>query len=136
MKEKVFFISFVCILSCMIIYLLGGLVFSSRPVIVKETKDYIYVKKYALYNRDSTVYKYHQPIKYDGIVTKKYKYGAFMGVPGKGGHFVHHYHIDIQFNNTVHKLSGRTYYDMFNEGDKVIVIEKFWPYNDYEYVLK
>ena len=40
MKEKLFFISLACILSGMIIYLLGGLIFSSRPVIVKETNDY------------------------------------------------------------------------------------------------
>ena len=136
MKEKWFFISLACILLSMVIYLLGGLIFSSRPVVVKETKDYIYVKKYALYNRDSTVYKYHQPIKYNGIVTRKYKNGSWTGLPGKGGVFVQHYHVYVQFNNIVHELSGRTYYDMFNEGDKVVVIEKFWPRNDYEYILK
>ena len=109
------------------VYFIVGLAERKPSVIVKQDKEYLYVKKYELYNRDSAVYKYHQPIEYKGVVTYRRRSGGYVGVPGKGGHPVTHYRIKIWYNGSEHCLTGVSYYNRFNEGDSVKITQSFWP---------
>lgn len=124
------------ILIAIIIFLFFGIVFRSKAKIIKETPEYIYVKEYKIYDYDSAIYKYHQPIEYEGVVVDKRRHSGFVGVPGKGGHAVVNHYTTIKYNGKEEELSGRDYYDTFDKGDKVKVIEKFWPWYEVEYTKK
>ena len=43
-------------------YCIAGEIVKKPNVIVKQNSEYLWVKKYTMYNEDSCVYKYHQPI--------------------------------------------------------------------------
>lgn len=116
------------------LYFVFGFIFSSRPKIMKETDEYIYVKEYSLYNRDSTIYRYHQPIEYPGIVTHKRKSGHFVGVVGKGGHHVTDYYIGFEFDNKRVEINDRNLYDKFETNERIKAIEYFWPHHKYDYL--
>ena len=104
--------------------LIGGFV-RKRSVLVKETTEYVYYKQYDIYNKDSGVYKYHKPIIYDGKVVRRRM--NFVGIPGKGGHYVYRTHI--RYNNTEEYIeAGFFYYDKHKEGDDVKVKVTFYPY--------
>ena len=53
-----------------LIGLIIGAIIQKKDVLVKETSDYLYYKEYTIYNLDSTIYKYHKPITYNGIIAK------------------------------------------------------------------
>lgn len=119
---------FICIIIG-ILYVLGYIIVGQierKPnVIIKQDSEYLWVKKYSLYNEDSCIYKYHQPIVYEGEVVNRRR--NFVGVPGKGGHTA--YRTDIRYNkNEEHTEIGWSYYDSHKEGDKVHVKVTFYPF--------
>jgi len=117
------------ILFCCLGYLIVGEIKRSPNVIIKQNSEYLWVKKYSLYNEDSCVYKYHQPIIYEGIVVDRRSY--FTGVPRKGGHQV--YRTDIRYNkNEEYTENGWSYYNSHKEGDKVKVKITFYPWGKIE----
>ena len=114
------------ILFCFLGYLMIGEIKRSPNSITKQNSEYLWVKKYSLYNEDSCVYKYHQPIIYEGIVVNRRR--NFVGVPRKGGHTV--YRTDIHYNiNEEHTETGWSYYNSHKEGDKVKVKVTFYPFH-------
>ena len=113
--------------SIALISLIIGAIVQKKDVLVKETSDYLYYKEYTIYNLDSTIYKYHKPITYNGIITKKYKSSRFVGVPGKGGHRVTDYHLVISYNNKGYEESNSTVYNRFQLNENVKVVETFYP---------
>lgn len=114
------------ILFCCLGYLMVGEIKRSPNVIIKQNLEYLWVKKYSLYNKDSCVYKYHQPIIYEGIVVNRRR--NFDGCPRKGGHTV--YKTDIHYNgNEEHTETGWSYYNSHKEGDKVKVKVTFYPFH-------
>jgi hypothetical protein len=116
------------VVSGLLYVLIGGIV-RKRPVLVKETTEYVYYKQYSIYNKDSCVYKYHKPIIYDGKVVRRRR--NFVGLPGKGGHYAYRTHI--MYNNTEECIElGFIYYDEHKEGDDVKVKVTFYPYEKVE----
>ena len=122
---KIFGISALVILFGWLIY--GGII-TKENVIVKRTSDYIYVKKYSLYNRDSTIYKYPATKIYQGVIQNKRRSSNFVGVPGKGGHFQTNYRTTVSYNNEHHTFTGSSIYHRYKEGDKVKVRVTHYPY--------
>lgn len=122
---KIFGISVLVILFGFLIY--GGII-TKEDVIVKRTSDYLYVKKYSLYNKDSTVYKYPATKIYQGVIIKKRRYSNFVGVPGKGGHHRTNYKTIVSYNNEQHTFTSSSVYYRYKEGDKVKVKVKRYPY--------
>ena len=125
---KNFFTYLFLISLCLILYCLGylavGIIERNPNVIVKQDLEYLWVKTYSLYNEDSCIYKYHQPIVYEGEVIKRKS--NFVGVPGKGGYRV--YKTYIRYNkNEKHIEKRRSYYDTHKEGDKVKIKVSFYP---------
>ena len=122
---KIFGISALVILFGWLIY--GGII-TKEDVIVKRTSDYLYVKEYSFYNKDSTVYKYPATKIYQGIIQNKRRSSNFVGVPGKGGHFQTNYRTTVSYNNEHHTFTGSSVYNKYKEGDKVKVRVTHYPY--------
>ena len=122
---KIFGISVVVTLFGLLIY--GGII-TKEDVIVKRTSDYLYVKKYSLYNKDSTVYKYPATKIYQGVIQNKRRWSNFVGVPGKGGHYRTNYRTTVSYNNEQYTFTGSSMYNKYREGDKVKVKVKYYPY--------
>lgn len=122
---KIFGISALVILFGSLIY--GGII-TKEDVIVKRTSDYLYVKKYSLYNRDSTVYKYPATKTYQGIIQNKRRWSNFTGVPGKGGHYRTNYRTTVSYNNEHYTFTSSSVYNKYKEGDKVKVKVTHYPY--------
>lgn len=110
-------------------YYIVGEIVKKPNVILKQDSEYLWVKEYTMYNEDSCVYKYHQPIIYEGVVVRRYS--NFQGVPGKGGHRV--YRTYIQYNeDKEYTKTGFTYYNHHKEGTKVMVKVTFYPWKNVE----
>ena len=122
---KIFGISALVILFGWLIY--GGII-TKEDVIVKRTSDYLYVKEYSWYNKDSTVYKYPATKIYQGVIQNKHRSSNFVGVPGKGGHFVTNYRTTVSYNNEHHTFTGSSIYCRYKKGDKVKVRVTHYPY--------
>ena len=122
---KIFGISALVILFGWLIY--GGII-TKEDVIVKRTSDYLYVKEYSFYNKDSTVYKYPATKIYQGVIQNKRRSSNFVGVPGKGGHFQTNYRTTVSYNNEHHTFTGSSIYCRYKEGDKVKVRVTHYPY--------
>ena len=122
---KIFGISALVILFGWLIY--GGII-TKEDVIVKRTSDYVYVKEYSWYNKDSTVYKYPATKKYQGVIQNKRRSSNFVGVPGKCGHFQTNYRSTVSYNNEHHTFTGSSLYCRYKKGDKVKVKVKHNPY--------
>jgi len=133
-KTNFIFGSLITICIGIIIYLIIGCIVQNKDVLVKEDSEYLYYKEYTLYNRDSAVYKYHKPIIYDCTVVNQRKSGGYVGVPGKGGHPVVHYHTTFEYNGKRVEEGGGEYYNRFNVGDKLKVKEIFYPHYRTEYI--
>lgn len=119
-----------------LIGLIIGAIVQKKDVLVKETSDYLYYKEYTIYNLDSTIYKYHKPITYNGIITKKYKSSHFVGIVGKGGHRVTDYHLIVSYNNKGYEESNSTIYNRFQLNENVKVVETFYPEFKIEIIKK
>ena len=122
---KIFGISALVILFGWLIY--GGII-TKEDVIVKRTSDYLYVKEYSFYNKDSTVYKYPATKTYQGVIQNKRRSSNFVGVPGKGGHFQTNYRTTVSYNNEYHTFTGSSIYYRYKKGDKVKVRVTHYPY--------
>lgn len=115
------------------VYCAIGFLEKPRDVIVKDTNEYIYVKKYSLYGSDSAIYKFHKPITYDGIIMEKRHSSNFVGIAGKGGHWVNHYYVTIQYNGNLTKVNDSRMFDNVEKGQTIKVIERFYPSYDVSY---
>lgn len=115
-------------ISTLFIWLVYGGIVTKEDVIVKRTSDYLYVKKYSLYNKDSTVYRYPATKIYQGVIQNKCRSSHYVGVPGKGGHFIPNYRTTVSYNNEQHTFTGSNIYRRYKEGDKVKVKVKRYPY--------
>lgn len=127
---KKLLITFAILFLGWLIYLGIGETVNNPDVIIKETADSIYVKQYSIYNKDSVVRAFKQHKIYEGVVIDKHKHTNFVGIPGKGGHMKTSYRTTIKYNGETHNYNGRNYYDKYNEGDKVRVMEFWYPYHD------
>ena len=127
---KKLLITFAILFLGWLIYLGIGETVNNPDVIIKETADSIYVKQYSIYNKDSVVRAYKQHKIYEGVVIDKHKHTNFVGIPGKGGHMKTSYRTTIKYNGETHNYNGCNYYDKYNEGDKVRVMEFWYPYHD------
>ena len=122
---KIFGISVLVILFGWWIY---GFIVAKEDIIVKRTSDYVYVKEYSWYNKDSTVYKYPATKIYQGVIQNKRRSSNFVGVPGKGGHFQTNYRTTVSYNNEHHTFTGSSIYCRYKKGDKVKVRVTHYPY--------
>lgn len=105
-----------------------GFIVAKKDVIVKRTSDYLYVKEYSWYNKDSTVYRYPATKIYQGVILNKHRSSNFVGVPGKGGHYRTNYRTTVSYNNEQYTFSGSNVYNTYKEGDKVKVRVTHYPY--------
>ena len=129
------FFKIIAITSCIIAVIVAvGELCNTKDRIVKRTPDYIYVMEYSLYDLDSTVYKYKTTKTYVGTISDKNKSSHFVGVVGKGGHFVTNYNMKIKFNNTEVTKDDSELFNKYNIGDKVQVTESWYPY--YKIIIK
>ena len=115
-------------ISTLFIWLVYGGIITKEDVIVKRTSDYLYVKEYSWYNKDSTVYKYPATKIYQGIVKNKHRSSNLVGVPGNGGHFQSNYRPTVSYNNEHHTFTGSGIYCRYKKGDKVKVRVTHYPY--------
>ena len=106
-------------------YCIVGEIVRKPNVILKQDSEYLWVREYTMYNEDSCVYKYHQPIIYEGVVIRRSS--RLQGVPGKGGHKVYRTHIQYNGDEEYTEM-GFTYYVQHKEGTKVNVKVTFYPY--------
>ena len=118
----------ISVLSILFIWWVYGFIVAKKDVIVKRTSDYVYVKEYSWYNKDSTVYKYPATKTYQGVVRNKHRSSNFVGVPGKGGHYRTNYRTTVSYNNEQHTFTGYNLYNKYKEGDKVKVKVMYYPY--------
>ena len=127
-----------------IIFTIIILAFASYPIItpndvlIKEDIEYLYYKEYKWWGLDSCINKYHKPIYYDGKVINKEIRQYIRGVLGKGGHWVTETTITISFDNKTYKdnIENMGYWSNvseYNKGDKVKVIETFYPRHNIKY---
>ena len=119
MKGSTYFIIGILIL---FVWIIVGVVVQKDDVIINETDTHITVKQYSMYNTSSVEKTYRKPIKYDGIVSDKYRRTRRVN-----GHTRRSYYIVVKYNNKEHTLRGREYYNTYEKGDKVIVEERFYP---------
>ena len=115
----------IILLICLLIlfaWIIGGVVTQKDDVIINETDTQITVKQYRMYNADSVIITYKKPIRYDGIVSDKYRRTRRVN-----GHTRRSYYIVVKYNDKEHTLRRRDYYDTYEKGEKVIVEEKFYP---------
>ena len=95
-----------------ITYAFIGVVVRKPDVIQTEDPEFLYVRKYTLYNRDSVVYKYHQPITREGVVTRR---SLGMRI---GNQYVSWTRIGYSVRK-IHKVPGYFYYRNHKVGDTV-----------------
>ena len=110
-------------------YYITGEIIRKPNIIVKQDSEYLWVKEYTIYNEDSCIHKYHQPIIYEGVVT--YRTSYWVGVAGKGGHMVYETHIKYNGNEN-HIEPYFSYYCNHKEGTKVNVKVTFYPWSKVE----
>lgn len=123
------------IFTLVMIVLVSYIFITPNDVLVKTDKDYLYYKEYYWWGLDSCIYKYHKPICSDGKIIYVDEYRHIVGIIGKGGHWVTRTRLTISYRN-------KTYKDEYHEcicthkyceGDKVKVVEIFYPRHKIEY---
>ena len=119
MKGSTYFIIGTLIL---LIWIIIGVVIQKDDVIINETDTHITVKEYRMYNADSVINIYKKPIRYDGIVSDKYRRTRRVN-----GHTRRTYYIVVKYNDKEHTLRGREYYNTYEKGENVIVEKRFYP---------
>ena len=133
-SEKIFTIFWCTLMICVFGFMISIPLYTSRNKLVKEDNEYLYYKEYKIWNLDSCIYKYHKPITYEGIVTEKKISSHFVGLVGKGGHWVYNHYTTVSYSNKKYTFSDCGIYDKYKENDKVIIIEKFYP--EYSVAIK
>lgn len=119
---------------CVFGFIISIPLYTSRNKLIKEDNEYLYYKEYKIWNLDSCINKYHKPITYNGIVIEKKKSSHFVGLVGKGGHWIYNHYTTVSYSNKKHTFDGISIYDKYKENDKVIIIEKFYP--EYYVIIK
>ena len=114
------------------ITIIVGFIVTKSDIIVKENSEYIYVKRYTLFNIDSVTYKYHKPITYTGTVIKKEIRHSIAGKVWSTRYLLH-----IRYDNTEKKirLFYQSDYKKIKENDKIEIKETYYPQHvtDYYY---
>ena len=84
---------------------------------------------------DSCTYKYHKPIYSDGKIIYVDEYRHIVGIIGKGGHWETCTRLAISYGNKTYKDEYHEYTctHKYREGDKVKVVETFYPRYKIEY---
>lgn len=115
----------IILLICLLIlfaWIIGGVITQKDDVIINETDTQITVKEYRMYNTDSVIKVYKKPIRYDGIVSDKYRRTRRVN-----GHTRRSYYIVVKYNDKEHTLRNREYYNTYEKGENVIVEKTFYP---------
>lgn len=106
-------------------YLIIGAAVSKPNLIVSQNSEHILVRKYGLYNRDSTMHVYNADKYYDGVVIDKHRRRVRTG-----NHWRTRYYTKIKYNGTEFNKTGSSYYNTLNIGDKVTVKESWYPIHE------
>lgn len=110
MKKWLSLISFV--------FLVIGCGNQKPPIIVKETNDSIWVKRYSIFG-DSAIYRYHQPEIYYGKIIRR----------RNSKHSRRNLWIKLDNGKTIHRKRVSHYYN-FRIGDRVKITYIHYPYSD------
>ena len=134
--EKSILITFGVIIIAVICWLSAGYIIKNPDEIIYQTTDSLYVKQYKIYNTDSVVCAFKKPQQYVGVISDKHTHAQFNGIPGKGGHYRKSYHTTIIYNSETYTTNSREIYNEYNEGDKVIIDEVFYPKHNIKILRK
>lgn len=117
------------------IALVSYIFITPNDVLVKTDKDYLYYKEYYWWGLDSCIYKYHKSIYSDGKIIYVDEYRHIVGIIGKGGHWETRTRLAISYGNKTYKDEYHEYTctHKYREGDKVKVVETFYPRYKIEY---
>ena len=123
------------VFTLVIIALVSSIFITPKDVLVKTNKDYLYYKEYYCQGLDSCTYKYHKPIYSDGKIIYVDEYRHIVGIIGKGGHWETCTRLAISYGNKTYKDEYHEYTctHKYREGDKVKVVETFYPRYKIEY---
>lgn len=123
------------VFTLVVITLVSYPIITPNDVLMKTDKEYLYYKEYYWWGLDSCINKYHKPIYSDGKIIDVDEYRHIVGVVGKGGHWETRTRLTISFDNKTYKdeYTEWTCTHKYHEGDKVKVIETFYPRHKIEY---
>ena len=123
------------VFTLVMIALVSYIFITPNDVLVKTDKDYLYYKEYYWWGLDSRIYKYHKPIYSDGKIIYVDEYRHIVGIIGKGGHWETRTRLAISYDNKIYKDQYHEYTctHKYREGDKVKVVETFYPHYKIEY---
>lgn len=132
------FEKFLCGIGILVILGFGSYaIMTPSDKLIREDGNYLYYMQYTTWGFDSAVHKFHKPIYYDGHVTDMDINEYIIGILGKGGHWNSDIKVIISYDNRTYTYEedkfgyGRTPTypngDIINKGDKVKVIETFYP---------
>ena len=91
-----------------------------RPVVVKETKDYVWIKTYPLFS-DSVVNQYHKPVTHTGTIIGK----------RSSKHCRRKVRVRLDSGLEISRRGVQGYYDM-KVGDRITVTEVWYPMHEYQ----
>lgn len=123
MKENVA----LSVLSIIIAFICSAVIFTSPENVICEDGDSIYIERYSLFNRDTTVYKCSKPILYNGVCINKNNFGTYNAASKVSTLFKQ---VTIQYNEKEYTLNDYYIYDNLEIGDTCLVIEYFYPYKE------
>lgn len=106
---------------------LYGFCVIKKDIILEKTPDYIYVKKYSWYNKDSTIYKYKAEQLHKGVVIDKRINKIYKHTNGSGRRWETQHEIIINYNNTNQIFKSSKLYNLYNKGDTVKLKEEWYP---------
>lgn len=124
----IFIIAVICWLS-------AGYIIKNPDEILYQTTDSLYVKQYKIYNTDSVVCAFKKPQLYVGIISDKHTHSQY-NVIGKAKLFRTSYHTTIIYDNETYTTNSSDIYHEYNEGDKVIIEEVFYPKHNIKILRK
>lgn len=116
-----------------LVILLSALFFP-RKTVIDSNQTTITVKKQSLYQKwycdnEYEILTYKQDVNYVGKIVSADKGSHFVGVPGKGGHYVTHFDVVVKYGNgkTIEQRFSRFEYEELIS-KPIIVREEFFPY--------
>lgn len=126
-------VKFICIFLG-IVFICGLFLFFPNNTIISQDKKTITVQRQSLYqkwfkNGEYELLTYHQDNIYSGRIISAEKGRHFQGLAGKGGHYVTHYDVVIEYDNgrkICERFGSWGYDDLISK--PIIVVEQFYPY--------
>ena len=101
-------------------FLILGLICKTPNKIIKRDTNFIYVKEYSLYNRDSTVVRYNADKLHSGTVINKRR--------GRSGRHTY-YAIKVRYSGREKEFrTNYAKYKSVEKGSKITVKEAWYPY--------